>query len=58
MNDVMTLSQKADALEKQMSDELDYIVIKSRLYQLADGDTGPAAERGGADGEATRTRAC
>src|SRR5881628_1418291 len=42
MNDVMTLSQKADALEKQMSDKLDYIVIKSRLYQLADGDTGPA----------------
>jgi len=37
----MTLSQKADALEKQMSDELDYIVIKARLYQLPDGDTGP-----------------
>src|SRR3954453_2332567 len=37
----MTLSQKADALEKQMSDALDYIVIKSRLYQLADGVTGP-----------------
>jgi hypothetical protein len=41
MNDVMSLGQKADALEKRMSDELDYIVIKSRLYQLADGDTGP-----------------
>ena len=42
MNDVMSLSQKADALEQKMSDELDLIVIKSRLYQLADGDTGPA----------------
>jgi hypothetical protein len=42
MNDVMSLSQKADALEKQMSDELDLIVVKSRLYQLADGDTGPS----------------
>jgi hypothetical protein len=41
MNDVMTLSAKADALEKQMSDELDYIVIKSRLYTLADGDQSP-----------------
>ena len=41
MNDTMTLSQRADALEQRMSDELDYIVIKSRLYTLADGDTGP-----------------
>src|ERR687889_846547 len=40
MND-MTLSQKADALEEQMSRELDYIVIKSRLYSLADGDLSP-----------------
>ena len=29
MNDTMTLSQRADALEQRMSDELDYIVIKS-----------------------------
>jgi hypothetical protein len=41
VNDVMTLSQKADALEQQMSDELDYIVIKSRLYTLADADLSP-----------------
>src|SRR3954462_9066409 len=41
MNDVMTLSQKADALEEKMSRELDYIVIKSRLYTLADGDLSP-----------------
>src|SRR5229473_6721118 len=42
MNDAMTLSQRADALEQKMSDELDYIVIKSRLYSMADADTGPA----------------
>ena len=46
MNDVMTLSQKADALEEKMARELDYIVIKSRLYQLADGDTGPGPNAG------------
>jgi hypothetical protein len=32
MNDTTTLAQRADALEEQMSRELDYIVIKSRLY--------------------------
>src|SRR5882724_11710962 len=42
MNDTMTLSQRADALEQKMSDELDYIVIKSRLYSLAEADTSPA----------------
>src|SRR5512139_3763400 len=42
MNDTMTLSQKADALEQKMSDELDYIVIKSRLYTMADADDSPA----------------
>jgi hypothetical protein len=42
MNDSPTLSQRADALEEQMSLELDYIVVKSRLYSLADGDMGPA----------------
>ena len=41
MNDTMTLSQRADALEEQMSRELDYIVIKSRLYSMAEGDMGP-----------------
>jgi hypothetical protein len=42
MNDTMTLSQRADALEQKMSDELDYIVIKSRLYSMADADLSPA----------------
>src|SRR5690242_20972937 len=40
MNDAMSLSQRADALEAKMARELDYIVIKSRLHMLADGDTG------------------
>jgi len=42
MNDTMTLSQRADALEEKMSRELDYIVIKSRLYSMAEGDMSPA----------------
>src|SRR5947207_8884353 len=46
MNDTMTLSQRADALEKQMSDELDYILIKSRLYSLAEADMSPAPNAG------------
>jgi hypothetical protein len=42
MNDQATLSERADALEARMAAELDYIVVKSRLYMLAEGDTGPA----------------
>jgi len=41
MNDQPTLSQRADALEEKMSRELDYIVIKSRLYSMAEGDMSP-----------------
>ena len=41
MNDTMTLAQRADALEEQMSRELDHIVIKSRLYSMAEGDMSP-----------------
>jgi HD domain len=40
MNDAMTLSERADALEHGMMQELDAIVVKSRLFNLADGDTG------------------
>src|ERR1700755_3402378 len=42
MNDSPTLSERADALEEQMSRELDYIVVKSRLYSMAEADMGPA----------------
>ena len=46
MNDAMTLSQRADALEEQMSRELDYIAIKSRLYSMAEADMSPAPNAG------------
>ena len=46
MNDTMTLSRRADALEEKMSRELDYIVIKSRLYSMAEGDMSPAPNAG------------
>src|SRR6202035_5015240 len=46
MNDTMTLSERADALEEKMSRELDYIVIKSRLYSMAEGDMSPAPNAG------------
>jgi hypothetical protein len=36
MNGTITLSRRADALEEKMSRELDYIVIKSRLYSMAE----------------------
>src|SRR5260370_2580512 len=46
MNDTMTLAERADALEHRMMRELDAIIVKSRLFKLADGDTsipnGPA----------------
>jgi hypothetical protein len=40
MNDTLSLAERADALERQMMQELDAIIVKSRLYTLADGDTG------------------
>src|SRR5262252_2343662 len=46
MNDTMTLSQRADALEAEMARELDYIVIKSRIYSMAEGDMGPPPNAG------------
>ena len=46
MNDAMSLSQRADALEHKMSEELDYIVIKSRIYSMADADFAPPPNAG------------
>ncbi len=37
-----------------MSRKLDYIVIKSRLYSIAEGGYGPGAERCGANGEGSQ----
>src|SRR5438552_4546392 len=46
MNDAMSLAERADALEHKMMRELDAIIVKSRLFNLADGDmsipNGPA----------------
>src|ERR1051326_3626281 len=56
MNDTMTLSQRADALEQKMSDELDYIVIKSRLYSMAAADTSPAPNAGAMMAQNPRAR--
>ncbi|MFT5174072.1 MAG: hypothetical protein ACI8W7_002259 [Gammaproteobacteria bacterium] len=41
MSDRHSLSQRADALEEKMTQELDHILIKSRLYSMAEGDMGP-----------------
>jgi len=38
MNDAPTLSNAPMSLEAKMSQELDYIVIKSRLYSMAEAD--------------------
>jgi hypothetical protein len=40
MNVSVSLSQRADELEAKRAQELDYLVIKSRLHSLAEGDTG------------------
>ncbi|HEX2886409.1 hypothetical protein [Vineibacter terrae] len=46
MSGTMSLSQRADALESKMARDLDYIVIKSRLYSMADGDMSPPPNAG------------
>ena len=46
MNASMSAAQRADALEEKMARELDYIVVKSRIYQMADGDMGPGPNVG------------
>jgi hypothetical protein len=37
----MSLDDRADALERKMSDELDVLISKSALYNMADGNLGP-----------------
>ena len=46
MTDTMTLSRRADELEEKMARELDVIVVKSRLHQMAEGDMGPPPNGG------------
>jgi hypothetical protein len=38
MNDAMTLSERAEALERKMMQDLDAIIVRSRLFKLADAD--------------------
>src|SRR6202034_4434172 len=56
MNDAMSLSQRADALEHKMSEELDYIVIKSRIYSMADADFAPPPNAGAMMAQNPRAR--
>ena len=46
MTGTMSLSQRADALEAKMAEELDYIVVKSRLHMLAEADMSPPPNAG------------
>ena len=46
MNATMNVAKRADALEAEMAAELDYIVVKSRLHALAEGDMSPPPNAG------------
>jgi hypothetical protein len=46
MADTVTLSRRADALEEKMAQELEYLVVKSRLHMLAEADMGPPPNAG------------
>src|SRR5580704_13146208 len=46
MSDAMSLSRRDDALEAKMAQELDYIVVKSRLHMLAEADLGSPPNAG------------
>ena len=39
-------TQRADTLEAEMAAELDYIVVKSRLHAMAEGDMSPPPNAG------------
>src|SRR5262245_50645145 len=46
MNATMSLAERADAHEAKMAQELDYIIAKSRLHALAEGDFSPPPNAG------------
>jgi hypothetical protein len=46
MADTITLSRRADELEEKMAQELEYLVVKSRLHMLAEADMGPPPNAG------------
>ncbi|HUB96656.1 MAG TPA: hypothetical protein VL993_12110, partial [Stellaceae bacterium] len=41
MANEISLSERADALEQKMSDDLDVLISKSALFNMADGNLGP-----------------
>ena len=49
-----SLDERADALERKMSDELDVLISKSALFNMADGQLGASgmgSERGATHGK-------
>ena len=53
MAENLSLNERADALERKMSDELDVLISKSALFNMADGKLGPVnmgSERTAQDG--------
>ena len=51
MAEGMSLNERADALERKMSDELDVLISKSALFNMADGNLGPANMGSGSGGK-------
>src|ERR687896_2550498 len=47
----MLLDERADALERKMSDELDVLISKSALFNLADGKLGSVSQGSGTGGK-------
>ena len=43
----VSLNERADALERKMSDELDVLISKSALFNMADGDLGAVSAASG-----------
>ena len=43
----VSLNERADALERKVSDELDVLISKSALFNMADGDLGAVSAASG-----------
>src|SRR5678816_2698641 len=51
MAEGMSLNERADALERKMNDQLDVLISKSALFNMADGNLGPANMGSGSAGK-------
>ena len=51
MAEGMSLNERADAIEGKMSDELDVLISKSALFNMADGNLGSANMASGSGGK-------